>query len=98
MARLTWSPRATQDLEETCEYIARSSERYARVFAQRVVGLVETIPDHPRAGAIVPEYDREDLRERIFHGYRIIYRLQGDDVEVVSICHGARRLPPSILG
>jgi toxin ParE1/3/4 len=94
MARLIWSPRAAADLEDICEYIAKTSEQYARVFAGRVVALIETIPLQPRAGGIVPEYDREDIRERVFHNYRVIYRLHGEDVQVVAISHGARLLPP----
>jgi len=66
MARLIWSPRAIQDLTDISDYIARDSEQYARLFAERVVGIVESIPNHPKLGAKVPEYDRDDLRERIF--------------------------------
>jgi toxin ParE1/3/4 len=95
MAQLTWSPRAIRDLQDICDYLSHNSDRYARVFAQQVVALIESIPRQPRLGGIVPEYDREDVRERLFHNYRIVYRLRGDDVEVVSISHGARLLPPS---
>ena len=93
MANLFWSPRAVQDLEDICDYIARDSERYARLFAERVFAIVESIPDQPRLGSIVPEFDRDDIRERIFQNYRIVYRLRADTIEVVSICHGARILP-----
>src|SRR5205823_2711520 len=85
--------RAVQDLDDICEYIARSSQEYARMFAQQVMALAESIPAQPRLGGVVPEYDQEDVRERLLHSYRIIYRLRGDDVEVVSIVHGARRRP-----
>jgi toxin ParE1/3/4 len=95
MARLTWAPAAVEDLESTCEFIGRRSEQYARVVAERIVALVESIPKLPRAGSIVPEYDQDDLRERLYHHYRIIYRLRGEDVEIVRICHGARPLPPT---
>jgi plasmid stabilization system protein ParE len=93
MARLIWSPQAVEDLEAACEFIARNSEQYASVFAERVVALAESIPQHPLLGSIVPEYDRDDLRERLFHNYRIIYRLRDDAVQIVCICHGARLLP-----
>jgi len=94
MAKLIWSPRALDDLDSACEYIARDSEKYACLFAERVVALIETIPQHPLLGAAVPEYNREDLRERLFQNYRIVYRVSPDRVEVVSITHGARLLPP----
>ncbi len=93
MARLIWSPEAIRDLDNICEYIARNSEHYARAFAEHVTALAESIPDQPLLGAVVPEYDREDLRERLYQNYRIVYRLRGEDVEIVTITHGARRLP-----
>lgn len=58
MAKLIWSPRAAADLEETCQYISKDSEHYAKIFACRVVALVETIAQVPMMGRIVPEYDR----------------------------------------
>jgi plasmid stabilization system protein ParE len=98
MAQLIWSPRAIKDLHEACDYIARNSDRYARIFAQQVVSLIESIPQLPFLGSIVPEYDRPDIRERLFHNYRIIYRLRDDIIEVVTIHHGARLLPPKLPG
>jgi len=59
------------------------------------MALIDTIPQHPLLGAVVPEYNREDLRERLFQNYRIVYRVSGDRVELVSITHAARLLPPS---
>lgn len=95
MVKLIWSPQALDDLDATCEYIARDSKRYAASFAERVIELAESIPAHPLLGAIVPEYQQEDLRERLFQNYRIIYRVRPDVVEIVTIVHGARLLPDS---
>jgi len=92
VAELIWSPRAASDLEETCQYISRDSEHYARLFASRIIALVETIGEFPMVGRIVPEYQRDDLRERIFQNHRIVYRVRPDVVEIVAIVHGARLL------
>lgn len=92
MAKLTWSPRAASDLEETCQYISRDSEHYAKLFASRVVALVEAIAERPMVGRIVPEYQQDNLRERIFQNYRIVYRVRPEAVEIVAIVHGARLL------
>ena len=97
MARLRWSLQAAQDLEEICDFLAHDSEQYASVFAQRVMAIIESIPANPRLGSMVPEYNRDDLRERLFHNYRIIYRLRGQAVEMVTITHGARLLSPNLL-
>jgi len=93
MAKLIWSPKAAADLVEICKYIAKDSEYYANLFAQRIITLIETIPGYPMAGRMVPEYQREDLRERIFQRYRIVYRIKHEVIEIVAIVHGARLLP-----
>ena len=92
MAKLIWSPRAAADLEETCQYISRDSEHYARLFASRIIALVETIAELPMVGRIVPEYQQDNLRERIFQNYRVVYRISPEVVEIVAIVHGARLL------
>ena len=93
MVKLIWSSEAADNLEEICEYISRDSEYYARLFAQKIIMLVEEIADFPMAGRIVPEFQQDDLRERIFQNYRIVYRTKPDAVEIVTIMHVARLFP-----
>ena len=92
MDRLIWSPQAASDLQSICEFVARDSQEYARVLAQRIVSVAESIPRFPKAGRVVPELDVPELRERIVGAYRVIYRLRPGTVEIVTILHGARRL------
>lgn len=93
MARkIVWSPRASNSLEEICAYIARDSEHYACVFAQRIVEAVEELVEFPDIGRIVPEYSEPALRERIVGNYRVVYRLQSDTVQIVVVAHGSRLL------
>ncbi len=92
MAKLIWSPGTAADLEEVCDYIAKDSEYYARLFAQRITSLIEMIQEFPMVGRIVPEYQRKDLR-MIFQNYRVVYRIKPEVIEIVAIIHGARLLP-----
>jgi toxin ParE1/3/4 len=94
MGKLIWSPQSLDDLEGICRYIGRDSERYAKLFGERILALVESIAKHPMLGAMVPEYQREDLRERLLQNYRVVYRARGDLVEIVTVVHAARLLPP----
>jgi plasmid stabilization system protein ParE len=94
MAKLIWSPQALTDLNAACEFIARDSSRYAHLFAERIAATIETIPSHPWLGAVVPEYGQEQLRERHFQNYRIVYRVGENAAEIVAIVHAARLLPP----
>ncbi|OGW14128.1 MAG: hypothetical protein A3G93_03725 [Nitrospinae bacterium RIFCSPLOWO2_12_FULL_45_22] len=90
--KVRWSPRAVSNLEEICDFIAKDSAHYAFLFAKKVNVIIESIPQFPKAGRIVPEYGDENLREKIYNNYRIVYRLKGEVVEIVVICHGARLL------
>lgn len=96
MAKLRWSRQGADDFEEACEYIARDSPRYAALFAQRVVATLEAMAKERLPGSMVVEYQREDIRERYVHSYRIIVRVRKKQrvLEVVRIFHGARLLPP----
>lgn len=47
----------------------------------------------PRAGRIVPEAGREDVRERIVGEYRIVYRLQGETAILLTVFRASRLLP-----
>lgn len=89
---IRWSPRAASHFEEICDYIAKDSKHYAALFAKKVNVIVKSIPQFPKSGRIVPEYRDENLREKIYENYRIVYRIKEEFIEIVAICHGSRLL------
>lgn len=92
-----WSTPALLDLEALCDSIAQDDPRAADRLANKIEHLVEGLVEHPRIGRKVPEFNREDLRERIYGLYRIVYRLLGEaTIEVVAIHPAARPLPESL--
>lgn len=40
----------------------------------------------------MPEAGNIRIREVIYQGYRIIYRLRSDTIEIVMVVHGSRNL------
>jgi plasmid stabilization system protein ParE len=95
MARyLAWSPEAAEDLEAIALYIARDSEYYARAVASRIVSIVETIPENPHLGRMVPEINDSVFRERFVHKYRVIYRIESERIIIAAVIHGNRELEP----
>ena len=90
--KIIWSPQAADSFEEIWKQISRDSQYYATVFAKKVNSIVKHIPEYPKSGRIVPEYNNENLREKIFQNYRIIYRIKNDTIEIVLIIHSARLL------
>ncbi len=87
--KIIWSPRAANNLEDICNYIAKDSEYYASLVAKRIIAILEAIPQFPYSGRIVPEYQDTNLREKFYKHYRIIYRIKEYAIEIVAIYHGA---------
>lgn len=92
--KIKWSPRAAFQFEDICNYIAKDSKYYASLFAKRVNAIVKVIPQFPEAGRIVPEYGNENLRERLYENYRIIYRLKRKFTFLKNCLSKHRRFQP----
>jgi toxin ParE1/3/4 len=90
--RIVWSRRAAQDLDSIADYIAADSPAYAGIVLKNIVNQTRILARFPHAGRKVPEFDDENIRELIVYSYRIIYRLQNDEVLVVAVIHGKRVL------
>lgn len=57
----------------------------------KIVTLTRKLPDFPYLGRVVPEFERDDIRERFMFSYRIIYCVSDDAIIVVNIIHGRRQ-------
>jgi toxin ParE1/3/4 len=92
VAQLSWSLIAVDNLQAVAEYIERDSPLYAAAFVQRVFDAAAALKAFPNMGRIVPEYEDASLRELLFHGYRIVYGIDGDSVRILLVLHAARDL------
>lgn len=93
MTAIRWTETAREDLRAIHKYIARDSDVYARRFVQRIKTAVAGLKTLPEAGSWVPERERDDLREIFVGNYRIVYRIAGKKVLVLTVIHAARQLP-----
>ena len=90
---IEWSARASADIRDLHAYIAKDSPYYARRFTDKIIASVEKLVEFPKIGRVGPEAEgRDDVRELIYQGYRIIYLLKSDNVFIVTVLHGCRDL------
>src|SRR6266567_5711277 len=90
---VTWSQQAGENLVDLEEFIARDSLKRAARFVDALIDHAEDIlADNPRSGRTVPERGNPDIRELIYRGYRIVYRLNGDRIEILTVFEGHRLL------
>ena len=94
MAEVIWGPSALKDAVSIAEYIARDSPDQAYLFARRLMEAVERLSDFPRSGRIIPEIGDPSCREIIHGAYRVMYKIEGDEVWITGIVHGARAWKP----
>jgi plasmid stabilization system protein ParE len=96
--RVHWTARALARLDAICSYIAKDSPPAAAAMERRLLLRSRQIAAHPRSGRMVPDYERDDVRELIEGNYRIIYRIRTDQVDVVAVMHCAQLLPDDVRG
>jgi toxin ParE1/3/4 len=91
--RVKWTEPAMEDLAGIQAYIAKDSQYYAKQFIERIFEAAEALKDFPEPGRKVPEAEAtENIRELIFHGYRIMYLNQNNHVFILAVIHGSRDL------
>jgi toxin ParE1/3/4 len=92
MARVVWTDPGFESLEDARRYIAQHSRRTALSVVERIVQATRQLETFPDSGRLLPDSDEPDVREIIVVGYRVIYRVIDDDVEILLVRHGSRRL------
>ncbi len=88
--RLVWSPLADAQVDDAVAYIAADDPAAALAWLERMLERVRSLADYPGSGRVVPELQREDVRELTIPPYRVLYRRTADAVEIAAIRHSAR--------
>lgn len=88
--RVIWGPSALLDIDDIAAHIRHTSPEYASRFIARVFRAAEGVELFPEAGAIVPEFERLDIRELFVGRYRLIDECHEDEVRVQAVVHGMR--------
>jgi plasmid stabilization system protein ParE len=93
VGRVIWSPSALEDADLIAQYIARDSADRAALFVSRLFEAADRLAGFPDVGRIIPEMNDASRREVFVGPYRLMYRIEGGDVWIVTIVHGARDWP-----
>ena len=90
--KVSWTPGSQADLRAIHRYIAEDSPGNATQMIDRLTRRDQQISAFPESGRMVPEYQQADLREVIEGGYRIIYRILADRIDILTVRHGSKRM------
>ena len=89
---IQWSARAMRDLEEIAAYIARDNPQAARKSIAKLRKTAEGAAKMPLAARVVPEIQRDDVREVFLRSYRIVYGVHDDHIFVFTVFGGGKQL------
>lgn len=87
--KLHWSPRALGQVEAAFDFIADDRPQAAAEWLNALFERVRLLREFSTQGRYLPEAKRDDLRELIYGSYRIVYRVDPEDV-IILLVHHAR--------
>ena len=92
--KIFWTDEALDNLSEISEFIAADSPHRALSYVRKIKSRPRRLNRFPLSGRTVPETTDLPgaLREIIVDNYRVIYTIQPDCVQVISVIHGMRKL------
>ena len=63
MVNIVWTDLATEDLRSIFDYISRDSKVYAGRHVDKLILRVDQLESYSRSGRVVPEFNKEEIRE-----------------------------------
>jgi toxin ParE1/3/4 len=97
--KIQWTHEALERLMEVENFISLDSPERAEKFVDEIIEHIEkTLPGNPRLGRVVPEIAHPNIRELIFKKYRIVYRQNKNNIEILTIFEGHRLLRVDEIG
>lgn len=97
--RVRLARRAENDIRGHHDYIALHRPRTAAKWYREIKNKIQSLRSFPFRCEIAPEAEETevDFRHLLFGNYRIIFRVEGDQVQVARVIHAARLLNPREL-
>ena len=90
MDKIIWAPSALKDVDSIAEYIKRDSADQAALFVTRIIEMIDHLEEFPHSGRVIPEINNEHCREIIYGAYRIMYRINKEEIWITGVVHAAR--------
>ena len=98
--RVDWAATARDDLDEIITFIAEGSPDRALAALDRIESRVHALVTFPTRGRVVPElrwHAVTTYRELVEPPWRIIYRVDGPRVFVLTVVDARRQLEDHLL-
>jgi len=98
---ILWAESAENDLLGIIEYIARNNPSQAQKIFNKIKRATSSLFHSPNRGRIIPELQEQGVmqyRELIISPWRVMYRISGKTVLVLSVLDSRRNVEDILLG
>jgi len=95
--KIIWSPLALQKVSEIADYIALDKQLASLHWIEKVFEEVEKLSVFPQSGRIVPELNNDQYRELVIGNYRLIYKQNEAQIQILTIRNFKQILSPDNL-
>ncbi len=92
--KVAFTRQARQDLAEIARCLAGQNPGRARSYIEELRSACLEITDTPYGFELLEQSELSGIRRRVFAPYLIFYRVEGLQVRLIRILHGARDYPP----
>jgi toxin ParE1/3/4 len=97
--KILWTRESLHRLTEIEVFIAKDNAERAIKFIDEIIAHAEgLLRNEPGIGRMVPEISNPAIRELLFKKYRIVYRVNKNNVEILTVFEGHRLLKVDEVG
>ncbi|HAW78259.1 MAG TPA: plasmid stabilization protein [Balneola sp.] len=90
---IIFTDRFLSRVEECTDYFALDHIPTAIKWAEEIDDHCEQLRSQPDSGRIVPEFNRDEIKELIHGNYRLVYEIKPDRIYMLTIWHTSQILP-----
>src|SRR3989339_1180332 len=88
---ITFAESAVQDLEDILDYYAdQAMPQVGSRLVAEIIADIELLASQPRVGRMVPAFEHDFLLELIRPPFRIVYRMDREQVRIVRVWRSER--------
>ncbi len=98
---VVWSNAAENDVYGIIEYIARNNPSHAKQILHKIKRATSRLYHSPNRGRVIPELQEQGVsqyRELIMSPWRIMFRISGKSVLVLSVLDSRRNIEDILFG
>ncbi|MCK4765684.1 MAG: type II toxin-antitoxin system RelE/ParE family toxin, partial [Candidatus Aminicenantes bacterium] len=87
--QVSFSGTAKEQLAVIKSYIAKDNPGRAVKHIKKLIDRIKRILEFPYIGRMNTVYNREDIREIVIEGYKVIYQIRAESIIVLVVLHDA---------